>query len=116
MVIPNRKIVGEVLHNYGNIRQLDLSVGVAYSTNLSEALNVVRDVLAKNPRALKEPVAVVGVTTLGDSSITISVRPWVKVPDHGAAMVEIYQAIVEQFRASKIEIPFPQREVRMLAT
>ena len=116
VVIPNRKIVGEVLHNYGNIRQLDLSVGVAYSTNLPAALDVVRGVLKNNPRALKEPVAVVGVTTLGDSSITISVRPWVKVPDHGAATVEIYQAIVEQFRVSKIEIPFPQREVRMLSS
>ena len=34
VVIPNRKIIGEILHNYGNIRQLDLSVGVAYGTNL----------------------------------------------------------------------------------
>src|SRR5436189_1170140 len=33
VVIPNRKIVGEVLHNYGVIRQLELSVGVAYGAN-----------------------------------------------------------------------------------
>jgi small-conductance mechanosensitive channel len=36
------------------------------------------------------------------------------VADYGPAQAEIYQAIVEQFRANKIEIPFPQREVRML--
>ena len=42
VVIPNRKIVGEVLHNYGSIRQLDLNVGVAYGTPLDEALGVVR--------------------------------------------------------------------------
>ena len=113
VVIPNRKIVGEVLHNYGNIRQMDLSVGVAYSTNLPAALDVVRGVLKNNSRVLKEPTPALGVTTLGDSSITISVRPWVNVPDYGAAEAEIYQAIVEQFRAGKIEIPFPQREVRL---
>ena len=113
VVIPNRKIVGEVLHNYGNIRQLDLSVGVAYSTNLPAALDVVRAVLKNNSRVLKEPSPGLGVTTLGDSSITISVRPWVNVPDYGAAEAEIYQAIVEQFRAGKIEIPLPQREVRL---
>ena len=113
VVIPNRKIVGEVLHNYGNIRQLDLSVGVAYSTNLPAALDVVRGVLKNNSRVLKEPSPGLGVTTLGDSSITISVRPWVNVPDYGAAEAEIYQAIVEQFRAGKIEIPLPQREVRL---
>src|SRR6185369_7368927 len=38
LVIPNRKIVGEILHNYGTIRQLDVSVGVAYGTNIQEAL------------------------------------------------------------------------------
>src|SRR4029077_20628158 len=30
IVIPNRKIAGEILHNYGTIRQLDVTVGVAY--------------------------------------------------------------------------------------
>src|SRR5712692_9994091 len=43
VVIPNRKIVGEVLHNYGTIRQLDMSVGVAYDTNLPDAIAILRD-------------------------------------------------------------------------
>jgi small conductance mechanosensitive channel len=34
VVIPNRRIVGEILHNYGTIRQLQLKVGVAYGANL----------------------------------------------------------------------------------
>ena len=114
VVIPNRKIVGEILHNYGKIRQLDLSVGVAYSADLNQALATVRQILGTNPRVLKEPAAVVGITNLGDSSIAISVKPWVAVPDYGPAQLEIYQAVVERFRASQIEIPFPQREVRLL--
>jgi small conductance mechanosensitive channel len=113
VVIPNRKVVGEVLHNYGTIRQLNLTVGVAYNSNLTETLSVVREVLKRNPRALKDPVPVVGVTMLADSSINIAVKPWVAVADYGPAHAEIYQAIVEQFRASKVEIPFPQREVRV---
>src|SRR5260370_376522 len=67
VVIPNRKIVGEVLHNYGTMRQLDLSVGVGYATNVVDAVAVVREILNQNPRVLKEPVAVVWVTSLGDS-------------------------------------------------
>ncbi len=114
VVIPNRKIVGEILHNYGHIRQLDLSVGVAYGTNIDHALSVVRGVLSKNSRVLKEPVPGVGVSLLADSSINIAIRPWTAVADGGPAQTEIYQAIVEQFRANKITIPFPQREVRML--
>jgi small conductance mechanosensitive channel len=114
VVIPNRKIVGEVLHNYGNIRQLDLSVGVAYGTDLNAATGVVRRVLAGNPRILKEPTPVVGVTMLADSSINIAIKPWTKVDDFVLVQGEINQAIAEQLRAANISIPFPQREVRML--
>ena len=114
IVIPNRKIIGEILHNYGHVRQLDLSVGVAYGTNLTNALNVVRGVLTRNSRVLKEPAPVVGVTLLADSSINIAIKPWTAVADYGPAQAEIYQAIAEQFRAGGISIPFPQREIRML--
>jgi len=114
VIIPNRKIVGEILHNYGTVRQLDLSVGVAYGTNLNQALTAVREILSRNPRVLKDPVAAVGVTTLGDSAINIAVKPWVAVNDFGAAAAEINLAIVEEFKTKRIDIPFPQREIRLL--
>ena len=114
VVVPNRKIVGEILHNYGNIRQLDLSVGVGYGSNVNEVLAAVRDILAKNPRVLKDPAPATGVTTLGDCSINVAVKPWTTLADYGPAQAEIYQAIIDQFRAKQIEIPFPQREVRLL--
>jgi small conductance mechanosensitive channel len=114
VVIPNRKIIGDILHNYGSVRQLDLSVGVAYGTNLNDATAVVRHVLAASPRVLKEPAPIVGVTMLADCSINIAVKPWVKVNDYVLAQGEINQAIAEQLRAANISIPFPQREVRLL--
>lgn len=114
IVIPNRKIVGEILHNYGTVRQLSLTVGVAYGTNLNQALGAIREVLAANARVLKDPAPVVGVTALGDSAITIGIGPWVSVADEVPAPGEIYQAVLERFRAARIEVPFPQREVRLL--
>jgi small conductance mechanosensitive channel len=114
VIIPNRKIIGDILHNYGNVRQLDLSVGVAYGTDLNDATAIVRRVLAANPRVLKEPAPIVGVSLLADSSINIAVKPWVKVDDFVFAQAEINQAVAEQLRAAKISIPFPQREVRLL--
>jgi small conductance mechanosensitive channel len=116
VVVPNRKIVGEILHNYGKIRQLDVVVGVAYSTDLNAALAAVNEVLALNPRVLKDPAPVFRVSALADSSINILVKPWVNVPDFGPASGEVNKAIVEEFRARKISIPFPQREVRMLGS
>jgi len=114
VVVPNRKIVGEILHNYGRIRQVEVQVGVAYDTDLRQALELIRGALAANPRVLKEPAPVVAPVQLADSSINIAVRPWVGVDDLGAATGEINAAIVELFRERGVVIPFPQREVRLL--
>ena len=114
VVIPNRKVVGEILHNFGTIRQLHLQVGVAYRTDLNEALALVREVLAQNPRVLTDPAPVVGVSELGDSAITISINPWTSVADFVTVQGEVNRAVIERFRAARIEIPFPQREVRMV--
>jgi small conductance mechanosensitive channel len=114
VVIPNRKIVGEVLHNYGLIRQVDLSVGVAYGANINEVIAVLREILANNPRVLKDPAPGVGIASLGDSSVSIAIRPWTSLADFGPAGGEINRAILEQFHAKGIEIPYPQREIRVL--
>jgi small conductance mechanosensitive channel len=114
VIIPNRKIVGEILHNYGKVRQLDVAVGVAYDTDINQALATIREILGANQRVLREPDPVIRTTLLGDSSVSIAVRPWVAVQDFGAARSEINQAILESFRNRGIVIPFPQREVRLL--
>jgi small conductance mechanosensitive channel len=114
VVVPNRKIVGEILHNYGNIRQLDVSVGVAYDTDLQVPLAVIREILQSNPRVLKEPEPVVQTVQLGDSSVSIAVRPWVLVQDQVRAPGELYAALLEAFRARGIVIPFPQSDVRLV--
>ena len=114
VIIPNRKIVGEILHNFGGIRQLDLAVSVAYGASLSTVLRIARDIVERNPRTLKDPEPVLGISELGPSGVTITLQPWVSVADYAVAQAEIYEAIVERFRASEIEIPFPQHEVRLL--
>jgi len=114
VVIPNRKIVGEILHNYGQIRRLDIAVGVAYGTDIDLALRLMQDILHANPRVLPDPVPVCGVTQLADSSVTISIKPWVRVPDYEAAIGELNKAILDTFSARDIVIPLPQREIRIL--
>jgi small conductance mechanosensitive channel len=116
VMVPNRKLVGEILHNYGHIRQLNLAVGVAYGTDVEGALKIIREILAASPRVLKDPVPGVGIAALGDSSVQITIQPWTSVADYGTAQLEIYEAILNEFRANKIEIPFPQREVRMVSS
>ena len=116
VVIPNRRIVGEIMHNYGKIRQLGIEVGVSYDTDVGVALQVTEEVLRANPRVLKDPAPVVKVAKLADSCVVIAAAPWVGVPDFGAAGGELQQALLEAFRRRNISIPFPQREIRMAAS
>jgi len=114
VIIPNRKIAGEILHNYGSIRQLDLSVGIAYDTDIGAALAAAQEVLRQSPLVLADPAPVIQVASLEDSSIALGIRPWVTVADFGVARGELNRAIVETLRSRRIVIPFPQREVRIL--
>ncbi|MEI6214227.1 MAG: mechanosensitive ion channel domain-containing protein [Desulfuromonadales bacterium] len=114
VIVPNRKIVGEILHNYGNIRQLNLTVGVAYNTDLTEVLSLVSEILQQNPSVLHEPAPVLGIAELKESSIALAIKPWVKVEDFVPVQATIYQAVIECFRSKQIDIPTPRRDIRFL--
>jgi len=114
VVIPNRRIVGEILHNFGRIRQLELEVAVAQEADLSAALGAIDEVLRANARVLRDPAHLVRVTRLADARIAIFVGPWVNVPDYGPAIGEVNQAVLAALRGRNIALAAPQREVRAL--
>ena len=114
VVVPNRKIVGEILHNYGRLRQLEIEVNATYGADLPALVALIREVLQANPRVVRDPVPVVAPARFDDSSIAIAVKPWVAVQDQVPAPGEIYAAVHEAFRARGVAVPVPQREVRLL--
>ncbi|MFO0705402.1 MAG: mechanosensitive ion channel family protein [Nitrospira sp.] len=105
VVIPNRKIVGEILHNFGTIRQLHLTVEVSYKTDLNQALSIVGEIVTAHPHVLKDPAAPIGVSRLGHPAITIAIEPWTKVVHYGSLQAELSKAIVERLRSAQVEFP-----------
>lgn len=114
VIVPNRKIVGEILHNFGTMRQLTLTVRVPHPTDLNLALQAARQVVMESARTLKDPVPSVGIAAVDDIGIKIEVQPWVRVVDVVAAEPELYQALVEAFRARGIGVPVAAHDVRLL--
>ena len=114
VIVPNRKIVGEIIYNYTGERRVTLTAHVGYNEDLEHAIRVVREVLSENPRILKDPPPDVGITRLADSGIQITLRPWCKADDFWRVHYEVYRALLDRFRQQGIEIPYPQREVRLL--
>jgi small conductance mechanosensitive channel len=107
VVVPNRKIVGEIMHNYGQIRQLSLSVNIGRAQDVDGALAAVEAVVNANATVLKQPAPLIGVTKLGTGAITIAFAPWVNVGDYATAGGDLNRAILERFAASGIQYPVP---------
>jgi len=114
IIVPNRKVVGEILHNYGRIRQAEILVGVAYESDLALGLGTIRDLVGANPRVLAEPKPVIQVVALAASAVQIAIKPWVAVTDYSAVVGELNLSLVEELKRRGIVIPYPQREVRLI--
>lgn len=113
--MPNSRIFGETIKNFSasETRRIDLVVGVGYDDDLGVAVRTCQDVTASDPRVLDDPATVVAVSELGDSSVNLVVRPWVKAEDYWATRWDLTRALKEQLEAAGCSIPFPQRDVHL---
>jgi len=116
VVVPNRKIVGEILHNYGRIRQAEVKVAVAYGADLKLALATVGESVRNDPRVLADPAPLILIIAMNDSGVLIAARPWVAVADFGLVETDLSVNILGAMHQRGIGMPSSQREVLLLAT
>ena len=116
--IPNSQVFGQTMRNFSanDTRRIDLVVGVGYDDDLGVAVRTCMDVLAADARVLEDPEAVVAVNELGDSSVNLVVRPWVKSEDYWTTRWDLTRALKENLEAAGCSIPFPQRDVHLHET
>jgi small conductance mechanosensitive channel len=116
--VPNGKIWGNEIFNYSRnaFRRQDIKVGIGYGADIGKAFTIIRDVLDKDPRVLKNdpdrPFDVMA-NALGESSIDLIVRFWTSNADYWAARFDITKAVKESLDAAGIDIPFPTRTLYM---
>ena len=115
VIIPNSQVYGSPMVNYTALKQrmIDMRVGISYSDDMSKAIKVAMDTITKNKLVLKDPAPTVAIANLGDSSVDLLVRPWVKTSDYWKAKWEVTQQIKDAFDKNKISIPFPQTDVHL---
>jgi small conductance mechanosensitive channel len=115
VIIPNSKIWGEPIVNYTALkeRMIDMRVGISYADDMGKAIKITMKVLTDHKKVLKDPASSVAVAELGDSSVNLLVRPWVKTSDYWTTKWELTQQIKEAFDKEGISIPFPQHDVHL---
>ncbi|MCG3767511.1 small-conductance mechanosensitive channel MscS [Vibrio cincinnatiensis] len=115
VVLPNSAVIGGAIINYSrhDTRRIDLLIGVSYKADLNKTKQVLREVVERDTRVLKEPGVTVEVHQLADSSINFVVRPWVRSTDYWPVYWELLHKIKEGLDENGIEIPFPQMDVHL---
>ena len=118
-IIPNDTLVTTTVlnHSYSDRSvRLVVRVQVAYRTDMAGVLGVLVEVARRHPRVLKDPEPTANVMQLADSGVELELGFWINDPERGSSNVrsEVSVDLLSEFGARGIEIPFPQREVRML--
>ena len=118
-IVPNDVLISSVVQNqtYSDTRlRLATTVGVAYGTDLDLAMRLMAEAASSQRRVLADPAPRALLTLFGDSSIQLELGFWIGDPEAGKGGVtsDVNLAVWRAFRDHGIEIPFPQREVRML--
>lgn len=115
IVIPNKHVVGEIHRNSYENRLVEGSIGVAYGDDPERAIAVIKQAIADFPAVTDEPVPQVGIEAFSDSSINIGYRFWIPTEAFFESQYAVNGQVFKALGDAGIAIPFPQREVRMLA-
>ena len=115
VIMPNGNLSNGIITNTNRqpTRKVVFDVGVDYEADLQKARQVLLD-LAKDERVMQDPAPQAVVSTLGDSSITVSLRVWVKTADYWDVMFMLNELSRDRLKAAGIDIPFPQRVIRVV--
>jgi small conductance mechanosensitive channel len=115
VIIPNGNLSNGIITNTNRqpTRKITYDIGIDYDADLQKAREILLD-LAKDPRVLDSPAPEAVVAALGDSSITVSLRIWVNTGDFGGVTNMLNGEIRDRLRAEGIDIPFPQRVIRVM--
>ncbi|PZW92415.1 small conductance mechanosensitive channel [Pseudomonas sp. 478] len=115
IIVPNGNLSNGIITNTNRqpTRKVVFDVGVDYEADLQKARQVLLD-LAKDERVLVDPAPQAVISTLGDSSITVSLRVWVKTADYWDVMFMFNEQSRDRLKTAGIDIPFPQRVIRVV--
>lgn len=117
-LVPNDTLIANTVINQSYSDKkiwTSVTVSVAYDTDLDQALALLREA-AKHPRIVQNPGPNAYLVNFGDSSITLELGYWVLDPENGFLSLksDLLMRIWRLFKEHDIQMPFPQREVRII--
>jgi small conductance mechanosensitive channel len=115
ITIPNKSIVGEIIHNSFKFKIVENMVGISYDDDPEKAIELIQKTIAGFKEVTATPKPQVGLQEFGDSSINIGCRYWIPTTKYFQTLCAINLAIYKALAAAQITMPYPQREIRIVS-
>ncbi len=115
VMIPNGVLANGVIRNNSmkDRRRVDFNFTVAYNSDLKLVKETLLNLVSSDDRVLKEPAPFAQISKYGESSITFTVRAWVKSADYWPLYFSIMELVKVEFDRVGIVIPFNQLDVNL---
>jgi small conductance mechanosensitive channel len=115
ITIPNKHIVGEIIHNSEEKKIVEEIVGISYDSDPEKAIQIIKEALEAFEEISKDPPPQIGIQEFGDSSINIGLRYWIPTNTYFKILYQVNLSVYQHLKAKNIEIPFPQRDVHIVS-
>ena len=119
-IIPNETLVSSTVinHSYSNRQiRIGIPIQISYQSDVQRAMDIMKQAAVIQPRVLADPETKVYLKSFGDNGIDFELGIWISDPEEGQLNLrsDINMEIWRQFKQSGIEIPYPQRDVRIIS-
>ncbi|CEA02728.1 mechanosensitive ion channel family protein [Pseudomonas saudimassiliensis] len=118
VIVPNGALSNGSIVNFSRqpTRRVQLDLDIAYEDNVKHARKVLLKLAHADSRVLKDPEPAVWLAALGESSVSLSLRVWVKTEDFWGVYWSLLELAKEEFELEGITVPYPQRVVHQVVT
>lgn len=113
VLIPNKQIVGEILHNSRENMVVESSLGIDLNDDPQQVVKIIQSVLGQHEKVSQDPGPQVGIEKFGDYSILIGYRYWVPTKAYYQTQYQVNDRIFKDIRAAGITLPYPKRDIQL---
>lgn len=113
--MANGAVAGATIINFTQEedRRLDLVFGIGYDDDFDKAKEIILKIAADDDRIFSDPAPFARVGNLGDSSVDITTRLWLKGADYWNVNFDMIEKVKKAFDEAGISIPYPQRDIHV---
>ena len=118
IIVPNGVVTGNVITNISGQGEIgvELTFGIGYNDSIDKAREIILKVGESCPWILSEPKQGVVVAELGDSSVNLATRPFVKSENYWDAYFYMQENVKKEFDRASIGIPYPTMDVNVVSS